>query len=286
MKKICIAFLLASALSLASCSLSEESSGKSSSSNKSIISASSEKKNSYTAEELLDMAEKSPMHSDSLEKRAGEDISAEAVIAYNNFIKYATIYLGDQNFYIYDLYSTEDKGAITGYMLKIVPEDYVDSSDDENAVVTLFSDVTGSHIKGTLAGFFFSRKWTETLRDEINDKYPVYHFSTFTLQADRDILPIERGDETYSLNNIGNEPLTGDWTINLILPAGTEKTEFEKACADILPILKKFSATEVTVLSASINESFEKFVNEEGFTGNCYYYIEEGFDWREIYNVK
>ena len=116
MKKICIAFLLASALSLASCSLSEESSGKSSSSNKSIISASSEKKNSYTAEELLDMAEKSPMHSDSLEKRAGEDISAEAVIAYNNFIKYATIYLGDQNFYIYDVYAEDSSRGLCGFI--------------------------------------------------------------------------------------------------------------------------------------------------------------------------
>ena len=286
MKNIYIPLLFAAALTLAGCSNSAADGKDSAAPPSPVITSDNGKLSSYTAAELLEMAENSPMHSEFLGSRGGDDLSEEAAVAYNNLIRYASNYLRDKSFCVYDIYATEKDGELSGYVLKIVPEGYEDTGDHENAVVSLFCDTTGSHIKGNLAGFAYSRKWTETLADEVNDKYPSYHFSTFTLQADKDFLPIENGEQTYNLMNIGNEPMTGDWTVNLILPEGTGKTEFDKAYAELEPVFRKFSATEVTVLAADSKGSYEKFVSEEGFTGNCYYFIEDGFDWREIYTVK
>ncbi|MBR6070021.1 MAG: hypothetical protein IKP78_05465 [Ruminococcus sp.] len=286
MKNVYIPLLFAAALTLAGCSNSAADGKDSAAPPSPVITSDNGKLSSYTAAELLEMAENSPMHSEFLGSRGGDDLSEEAAVAYNNLIRYASNYLRDKSFCVYDIYATEKDGELSGYMLKIVPEGYENTGDHENAVVSLFCDTTGSHIKGNLAGFAYSRKWTETLADEVNDKYPSYHFSTFTLQADTDFLPIENGEQTYNLMNIGNEPMAGDWTVNLILPEGTVKTEFDKAYAELEPIFRKFSATQVTVLAADSKSSYEKFVSEEGFTGNCYYFIEDGFDWREIYTVK
>ena len=124
MKNIYIPLLFAAALTLAGCSNSAADGKDSAAPPSPVITSDNGKLSSYTAAELLEMAENSPMHSEFLGSRGGDDLSEEAAVAYNNLIRYASNYLRDKSFCVYDIYATEKDGELSGYVLKIVPEGY------------------------------------------------------------------------------------------------------------------------------------------------------------------
>jgi len=281
MKKMYSALLLAAALTLSGCSSHSAAviSGSDASASKTGTASELPKKDGhYTADELKAMAENSPMHADDIADRTAADLSADSVIVYNNLINYATDHLGGDDFHLFDFRTTKD-----GYYIKIVLDEYVDSGDYEHAPITITSDYGGSRIKSELAGFNYSRKWTESLSAEINFQYPDYHINDCALESDNSLLSIDRGEETYNIYNMGIEPMTGTWSVNIILPAGTEKSDFEKAYDNIGPILRKYSVNQLTAVSPESEESREKLISGETITGNSYSSGDEGVSWCEVY---
>ncbi|MBP5363451.1 MAG: hypothetical protein J6Y71_10625 [Ruminococcus sp.] len=231
-----------------------------------------------TADSIRKMAEESKMHAADIADRKADDLSEEAVSTYFNLMKYASNFLGSKSYSLYDFRKTD-----SGYYVKIVLDDYIASGDDENAPIMISSDFGGYRLKSGLAGFVYSREWTQSLIDEVYESYPTYHLNTYSLESDNEYLSIDRGEETYNLGNIGRELMAGTWSVNMILPVGTEKPEFERAYAEIEPILKKYSVNQLTVVVPDSKESYDRMLSDEKITGNCYFDNDTGIDWRDIY---
>ena len=282
-----LSLLLAAAISLSGCSSSKTNviSGNDAPATVEKPSLSAQEEESpygrYTINKLTEMA-KEGMHSSHVEQLSPEDMTDDAVIAYNNLINYAESTLSDTGFHIYD-FCHYDYGKDSGYLIKIVLDEYKDSYDRRNAPVIISCREDGTRLKSQLSGFIYARKWTEALSDEIADKYPNYHLNTFYLAADDAVLFVDRSAETYNLYGIGIEPMEGSWSVNLILPPDTSKAEFKKAYDELKLLLKSYSVKELTVVCPEDKEKYNYLLDRETITNNCYYLYDAGNGWIDTF---
>ena len=265
MKRKFIAAALAGSMLLSGCSLSH-SSGSSESS-----SAAKTQTASYSLSELKDMLNEPGMVSEFINERGEADYSGEAVKAYNAMLTYAEKELGGRSYKLYDLYyvdSTED------YVAKIVLDEYKDSGDTENVPIMISCDKKGEKISSGIPGFLYARDWTNSVSSELSAICPDYHMNTFYLLSDHLITPA--GDKKDL-----QKDYSGEWSINLVLPVGTKKSDFEKNYPAIKTVLDKYSVTELNLIVPDSKEAYDKLLSKETISGNCYYFNSDGVDWLE-----
>ena len=268
MKTKIIAAALAGTLMLTGCSFSF--SGSSDSSSSSAI------QTDYSLDELKAMLNEEGMISEYISDRGDADYSDEAVKAYNSMLTYAEEKLGGRDYKLFDLYYVDQTDH---YVVKLVLDEYKNSGDTENAPVMLSCNRDGRAIKSHVEGFVYAREWEKALAGEINALYPDYHLNSFYLLSD--YVSLNDGENKYKTENIGKEELSGDWSVNIIPPAGTSKDEFSKSYKDIKPILDKYSVSELTVYVPDSKTQREQIIRDETITNNCYYYTSTSSGWIE-----
>ncbi len=244
----------------------------------------------YTADDLPGLM---PEHYSLPHTPDADDTGAEALRAYNILLGYLENEL-QISYQLCDYYYVDFDEIPNCYVIKVVPDGeapdrYEAGKVPENAVMlSVYPD--GTHAESGVVPHLMARKWTADLRAEFAKLHPEWHLNTEYLVLDH-IAPAVSGTEYPDIRDYrffleGERPIgSRDMTVNLILPVGTPEADAEAVFAEAEPLLMKYHATFVLLVTPQDDAAMEKLLAEEAQSGNYYEFHAVPLAWSKGFPV-
>lgn len=252
----------------------------------------------YTIDEIKAMALET---NNSLDNISDDDITEEALHAYNQMLGYVENVVGVE-YKVYDFYHV-NFDSVKGYVIKIViaeDVDYVEAQSPDSAynykeeIIMLSCDEDGTNVSSGLVPHLMAHQWTNDIVSEIETEFPEYHVNPWYvgLYAIVPDVKYEKHEDFYDYYYYydidtynGSGYFEYDNCINIIVPTDTPESSSEAIYEDIKPILEKYCVTDVDIIAPKSEDVLNRIIEEEKITGNNYDYDDE-MEWISSYNVR
>lgn len=200
-----------------------------------------------------------------------DDVSAEAVDAYNVLLGYAEKILG-QEYYVYDYYYADWTAPPHSWLIKVIPYEMAKTAEDEgrglyiDEPLTLFYKEDGSEVNSTIEPYLMENKWFAELDREMSESFSEYEteleiseFEALYPNVLEEKFP-DASDYTYIINEDFYDR-SDEWEygniINVMLPAGTEQSGAAEVFERIKPTLIRYCVTEVRLFTLTEDEDLD-----------------------------
>lgn len=206
-----------------------------------------------------------------------EDISDDALHAYNVMLGYAERILG-QEYYVYDYYYADWNDPPFSWVIKVVPYEMARTAEAEerslyfDEPLSLFYCENGSEVISTIEPYYMALKWDADFKRDMAESFPDYQLEVEISELEciyPNVLK-ERFDDISDYSYIINESFydkIAEWEygniIGVIPPSDTKQKDAAKIFEQIKPILTRYCVTEVNIFTLTADDDVDW---EEKFT--------------------
>lgn len=225
-----------------------------------------------------------------------DDVSEDALNAYNSMLGYAERILG-QDYYVYDYYYADWTDPPHSWLIKVVPYEMARAAEAEGRDYLYITEPfclhyceDGSKVISGIEPYYMAQRWFDDLKRDMAESFPDYcveseitEFEGIYPNVLKDKFP-EIDDYTYIIND-SFYAKRDEWKygniIIVIVPVGTKQSEAAVIFEQIEPVMRRYCVTEVYLFAPTTKEVYDSLMSDDDR-----YWIGDNSDWEEHFTIQ